>query len=35
MAASQVDQSGFAYLEQFEALAGRNVQAAFQQMEWV
>lgn len=34
MAASSIDQSGFAYLEQFEALAGRNAQAAFQQMEW-
>ncbi len=34
MAAPQVDQSGFAYLEQFEALAGRNAQTAFQQMEW-
>jgi len=29
-----VDQSGFAYLEQFDALAGRNAQTAFQQMEW-
>lgn len=34
MSAPQVDQSGFAYLEQFEALAGRNAQTAFQQMEW-
>ena len=32
--AQSVDQSGFAYLEQFEALAGRNAQMAFQQMEW-
>ncbi|PVB62477.1 MBL fold metallo-hydrolase [Labrenzia sp. 011] len=32
--APQVDQSAFAYLEQFEALAGRNAQTAFQQMEW-
>lgn len=29
-----VDQSAFAYLDQFEALAGRNAQAVFQQMEW-
>lgn len=29
-----VDQSDFAYLAQFEALAGRNAQAVFQQMEW-
>ena len=29
-----VDQSAFAYLGQFEALAGRNAQAVFQQMEW-
>lgn len=29
-----VDQSAFAYLNQFEALAGRNAQAVFQQMEW-
>ncbi|EPX77918.1 hypothetical protein Salmuc_03240 [Salipiger mucosus DSM 16094] len=28
------DQSAFAYLEQFEALAGRNAQTAFQQMGW-
>lgn len=34
MAAPKVDQSAFAYLEQFEALAGRNAQTAFQQMEW-
>ena len=34
MEAPQVDQSDFAYLEQFEALAGRNAQMAFQQMEW-
>ncbi len=32
--APQVDQSSFAYLEQFEALAGRNAQTAFVQMEW-
>jgi hypothetical protein len=34
MDAPGVDQSAFAYLEQFEALAGRNAQTAFQQMEW-
>ncbi|MFP1632142.1 MBL fold metallo-hydrolase [Zhengella sp. ZM62] len=30
----KVDQSAFSHLEQFEALAGRNAQAVFQQMEW-
>ena len=34
MAAPQVDQSAYSRLEQFEALAGRNAQTAFQQMEW-
>jgi glyoxylase-like metal-dependent hydrolase (beta-lactamase superfamily II) len=34
MDAPAVDQSEFAYLEQFGALAGRNAQTAFQQMEW-
>lgn len=29
-----VDQSAFHNLDQFEALAGRNAQAVFQQMEW-
>lgn len=29
-----VDQSAFAYLEQFEALAGRNAQQVFSEMEW-
>lgn len=29
-----VDQSAFVYLDQFEALAGRNAQAVFEQMEW-
>jgi glyoxylase-like metal-dependent hydrolase (beta-lactamase superfamily II) len=29
-----VDQAEFSHLEQFEALAGRNAQAVFQQMEW-
>jgi glyoxylase-like metal-dependent hydrolase (beta-lactamase superfamily II) len=30
----EVDQSAFRHLEQFEALAGRNAQAVFQEMEW-
>ncbi|WGW05159.1 MBL fold metallo-hydrolase [Tropicibacter oceani] len=30
----EVDQSAFAYLDQFEALAGRNAQAVFEKMEW-
>jgi glyoxylase-like metal-dependent hydrolase (beta-lactamase superfamily II) len=30
----EVDQSAFSHLEQFEALARRNAQAVFQQMEW-
>lgn len=34
IAAPLVDQSAFAYLEQFDSLAGRNAQTAFQQMEW-
>ena len=34
MAAPQVDQSAFSQLEQFDSLAGRNAQTAFQQMEW-
>jgi len=34
MAAPNVDQSAFSYLEQFEALAGRNAQTAYQKMEW-
>lgn len=34
MEAPGVDQSGFAHLDQFAALAGRNAQTAFQQMEW-
>jgi glyoxylase-like metal-dependent hydrolase (beta-lactamase superfamily II) len=32
--APKVDQSAFAYLEQFEGLAGRNAQTAYEQMEW-
>jgi glyoxylase-like metal-dependent hydrolase (beta-lactamase superfamily II) len=34
IAAPNVDQSAFSYLEQFDSLAGRNAQTAFQQMEW-
>lgn len=34
MDAPSVDQTAFAYLKQFEALAGSNAQMAFQQMEW-
>jgi len=34
IAAPKIDQSAFSYLEQFESLAGRNAQTAFQQMEW-
>ena len=34
MQAPEIDQSGFAYLDQFEMLAGRNAQATFEQMEW-
>ncbi len=34
MDAPQVDQSAFSYLEQFDALAGRNAQTTYQQMEW-
>ncbi len=30
----EIDQSAFRHLDQFEALAGRNAQAVFQQMEW-
>lgn len=30
----EVDQSAFSHLDQFEALAGRNAQAVFEQMEW-
>ena len=29
-----VDQSAFSYLDQFDMLAGRNAQAAFEKMEW-
>ena len=34
LAAPEVDQSAFRYLDQFDSLAGRNAQTAFQQMEW-
>ena len=34
MDAPAVDQSAFSYLEQFDSLAGRNAQTAYQQMEW-
>ncbi|SEO78468.1 Glyoxylase, beta-lactamase superfamily II [Salinihabitans flavidus] len=34
MEAPEVDQSAFDYLAQFESLAGRNAQTAFEQMEW-
>ncbi|KCV82566.1 beta-lactamase domain-containing protein [Actibacterium atlanticum] len=32
--APKIDQSAFDYLEQFDSLAGRNAQQAFEQMEW-
>ncbi len=34
MDAPQIDQSAWAYLEQFDALAGRNAQATYEEMEW-
>lgn len=34
IASPKVDQSAFSHLAQFEALAGRNAQTVFQQMEW-
>jgi len=34
IAAPKIDQSAFAHLEQFEALAGRNAQQVFSEMEW-
>ncbi|AHM03785.1 SoxH protein,-like protein [Roseibacterium elongatum DSM 19469] len=34
LGAVAVDQSAFEHLDQFEALAGRNAQTLFQQMEW-
>ena len=34
MDAPQIDQSAWAYLGQFDALAGRNAQATYEEMEW-
>ncbi len=34
MGAAKVDQSAFAYLQNFDQLAGRNAQAVFEAMEW-
>ncbi len=34
MQAPEIDQSAFAHLAQFDALAGRNAQATYEQMEW-
>lgn len=34
MFAPRVDQSAFAHLELFDAMAGRNAQTAYEQMEW-
>jgi hypothetical protein len=34
MGAVGVDQSAYAHLEQFDALAGRNAQQVFTEMEW-
>jgi len=34
MDAPKIDQSAWAYLAQFEALAGRNAQATYEEMEW-
>ena len=34
LTAPRVDQAAFTYLEQFDSLAGRNAQTAFQQVEW-
>ena len=34
MDAPQIDQSAWTYLEQFDALAGRNAQATYEEMEW-
>ncbi|ODN69991.1 MBL fold metallo-hydrolase [Methylobrevis pamukkalensis] len=34
MDAPQIDQSAWAYLDQFEALAGSNAQATYEEMEW-
>jgi len=34
LTAPRIDQAAFTYLEQFDSLASRNAQTAFQQMEW-
>lgn len=34
MDAPKIDQSAWAYLDQFDALAGRNAQATYEEMEW-
>jgi len=34
MDAPNIDQSAFAYLEEFDSLAGRNAQTTYEQMEW-
>lgn len=34
MDAPKIEQSAWAYLEQFDSLAGRNAQATFEEMEW-
>jgi len=34
MDAPSIDQGAWAYLEQFESLAGRNAQATYEEMEW-
>ncbi len=34
MEAPKIDQSAWKYLEQFDSLAGRNAQAAYEEMEW-
>jgi len=34
MEAPAIDQSAWAYLEQFDSLAGSNAQATFEEMEW-
>lgn len=34
MDAPKIDQSAWAYLEQFDSLAGRNAQATYEEMEW-
>lgn len=34
LTAPQLDQSDWARLDQFEAMAGRNAQATYEEMEW-